>query len=682
MILLFIFLSIYLGVNVHSYYPFFFIPVTIVFFIIITIRSKARSLIPCLVAFSLFFTISLTLKLIEPTSETYEGIIIESKDNYYVLLSFPYRFYVQETDNTKEVGDIVRIKSKPYELKFVTYESGFDFKEYLNTKGIRYELKSYNVEVVSSTFIRANTLRRHFLSYFDKDTSALIDAFLFSNKDYSNETISIANSLSLVYLFSTSGIYYAFVMSVFRRLFKKTIKHPIKDFLPYIILLPFYIFLFKKIGVVRLFILSILRLINRYILKERFKNLDLVALSGIIILLFDYTYAYQSSFLVGMFLSVTLNLITPIIKTSVDDEGYETTPHKLKILVIPIIIFFFMLPLSMLNKGEFHLFYLPFSILLTPFNELFMLVSLISFYTVPFSHILGALGNVLAFIYKIVDSIDLSLPIGDFFSYFVPLYYFTFIVILYEFTLQRHKHYFSLIAMTLVTIGLNFVPIRYYLVNGIYFINVGQGDSILIKNKDHAVLIDTGGVQNKDIATECLIPFLKKKQVYYLDALITTHNDFDHAGGKDSLMKNYNVKAYLFKDDFPYKVGDIYLENLNNMPNPKDENDTSLVFNLDFLGKRFLLMGDASKDVEKYLLDTYSAKVLDTDVIKVGHHGSNTSSLEEFIRVTSPSEAIISCAIKNKYGHPNKVVIETLNKYHVNIRYTMEEGTIKYINVF
>lgn len=215
--------------------------------------------------------------------------------------------------------------------------------------------------------------------------------------------------------------------------------------------------------------------------------------------------------------------------------------------------------------------------------------------------------------------------------------------------------------------------------NSIYFINVGQGDSILICNRNKYVLIDTGGNTKFDMAQETLIPFFHKIGVGHIDVLITTHDDYDHAGAASSLAENFKVKSYLKeRSDFPCKVGDIYLENINYYDG--DENDSSLVFLVDFMKKKWMFTGDASIESEKYILN--SGINVDCDILKVGHHGSKTSSCEEFIRATSPSEAIISCGAKNKYGHPNKEVIDILEKYNVKIRCTDLEGTISYVSMF
>ena len=196
----------------------------------------------------------------------------------------------------------------------------------------------------------------------------------------------------------------------------------------------------------------------------------------------------------------------------------------------------------------------------------------------------------------------------------------------------------------------------------------------------HTVMIDTGGQKSFDLAEESLIPFMNKNKITHLDALITTHDDFDHSGAKDSLMSKFKVYNYLNKpEQFPYKVGDIELQNLN-VFDGKDDNDKSLVLSMTFMNKKWLFMGDASTIVEKEMISAFDS--LDCDILKIGHHGSKTSTCDEFIKATTPSEAIISVGASNYYGHPNKEVLDILTKNNVKIRRTDEEGTISYFSLF
>ena len=230
--------------------------------------------------------------------------------------------------------------------------------------------------------------------------------------------------------------------------------------------------------------------------------------------------------------------------------------------------------------------------------------------------------------------------------------------------------------MIMTTISV--VPLQEPLTNCVYFVNVGQGDSIIIKNKTHTVMIDTGGNKSFDMASETLIPFMNKKKITHIDALILTHDDFDHSGAKDSLIQNFTVKNVLTeKSQFPYQIGDLKIDNLNTF-NFEEENDKSLVLSLNFMNRKFLFTGDASVKTEEKIMEKYD---VDCDILKVGHHGSSTSSSEKFIKATSPEEAIISCGAKNSYGHPNQEIIDRLNKYNVKIRRTDKEGTICYFSL-
>ena len=173
-----------------------------------------------------------------------------------------------------------------------------------------------------------------------------------------------------------------------------------------------------------------------------------------------------------------------------------------------------------------------------------------------------------------------------------------------------------------------------------------------------------------------LIPYLRKKRIYHIDYLFITHHDFDHYGAADSLRRLYDVRHYVDDiDPFPIKVGSMVFTNYNEYGGT-EENDTSLVLYTELMGKKWLFTGDAPKEIERKIIADHPD--LDCDVLKVGHHGSDTSTCEEFVATITPQEAVISVGAKNTYGHPKQVVLATLKKYGVKIRRTDLEGTITY----
>lgn len=397
----------------------------------------------------------------------------------------------------------------------------------------------------------------------------------------------------------------------------------------------------------------------------------MISLTGIVFLLIDGTLAYQQAFYVGYGLSLAIQFSMPT---------FSSFKKAYRAISIPIFVYLLMLPLTNLNNGEWHIFGLIIQNVLLPFNQIFVVVALLSFYlNTPFINILSFSTKILNGSYNLVSNFDITISIADYVNFLIPFYYLSIFIILYLMESKRYFHIKYCAIPLASSLLFCMIPIRMWFLNAIYFINVGQGDSLIIQNKSNVIMIDTGGVKNVDLATETLIPFMRKKHINHIDALITTHNDFDHSGAADSLIKNFTVNNYLTNaNDFPYRIGDIYLENLNTMKS-EEENDNSLVFNLSFMNKKWLLMGDASTNVEKFLIDNNFD--IDCDVIKVGHHGSKSSSSDSFIKRCSPSEAIISVGAQNKYGHPNESVIETLAKYNVIVRRTDVEGTISYVQI-
>ena len=208
----------------------------------------------------------------------------------------------------------------------------------------------------------------------------------------------------------------------------------------------------------------------------------------------------------------------------------------------------------------------------------------------------------------------------------------------------------------------------------VYTLNIGQGDCSIIVEPFYksVVMIDCGQSLYRDNVERIIMPFLENKNIHTIDTLILTHDDFDHSGGYESLKDRIEIKQVI--RDSKEKVNveyPFYL--LLDQREAKDENDSSIIsyFTYDYL--KYLFMGDASKQIEKQLLDTYDLKA---DVIKVGHHGSNTSSDAAFLDSLDCKIALISAGYKNKYNHPNVETLKTLDKLNINTFCTNNSGSI------
>lgn len=232
----------------------------------------------------------------------------------------------------------------------------------------------------------------------------------------------------------------------------------------------------------------------------------------------------------------------------------------------------------------------------------------------------------------------------------------------------------------------------------VHFIDVGQGDSTLIKSGDHAMLIDAGenekGVEVKE--------YLESQHVEKLDYIIGTHPDSDHIGGMDVAIDAFDSEKIfmpdLEKDTKTYmevidsaeekqeeiiepKVGDNYslgeAEFTVVSPNSTDynsSNDYSIGILLEHGENKFLFVGDAEEKSEEEMVENDID--LDADVYKVSHHGSSTGTSEEFLQAVSPEYAVISCGEGNSYGHPHAEVLNELRAEDVKVFRTDEQGTI------
>jgi len=231
----------------------------------------------------------------------------------------------------------------------------------------------------------------------------------------------------------------------------------------------------------------------------------------------------------------------------------------------------------------------------------------------------------------------------------------------------------------------------YYLIN---FLDIGQGDTSLIiypYNRNN-ILIDCAN-DSKNV----IIPYLKSQGVNKLNYLIITHGDYDHMGEAINLVNNFKVENVIFNCG-PYN--DLESELIKvldkkkikhyscikelNIDNNKlyflqtkeynNENDNSNVIYTELDGYKFMFMGDASITTENEIINKYNLP--DVDVLKVGHHGSKTSSSIEFIDEINPNYSVISVGKNNRYGHPNKEVLKTLD--NSKIYRTDRDGSIMF----
>jgi competence protein ComEC len=627
-------------------------------------RNGGAFLLLCLIS---FLSVSFYPKPSEEKAE-YQGFVVEARSNYFIFMSDLKRYYVYEKESAREFGDALSIygESKPY--KEMSFESRFSFKEHLHSKGVDYQLSAYKIEEVYQMPIRLKERERDFLSAFSNDSATYLDALLFDHKDYSSNLIKDASSLGCLYFLSSSGLLLSSFIRIFERILDKRVKEKSLKSISFCLCFLLSPFLFYKIGFWRVFIIKALQLIVLFSKGERAppQYLSLLSLSGIIVCLVNPYHAVSSSFLIGYGLSFFLLFSRSFL---------ERIKGRNKGLIEKSLMLLFLLPMFASNGG-LHLLTPLYSILLLPFSISFSLIGFVSFLTVPFTGPINAFSSFLASYVGAISKFDLSIPLGTFSDLLIFSYYLALLLFVYFSELGFFPYRKVLIGLTCISFLLNVIPLHNLISQQVSFINVGQGDAILIRDGWTSVMIDTGGSLYIDMATEVDIPYFRKNGIYDIDCLIASHGDFDHIGAAPSLKKNFRVKNYV--DDaafFPLDVGNLHFENLNTY-GYEEENDSSLVLSLDFMNKKWIFTGDAPSLVEKRIVKDNPN--LDCDVLKLGHHGSKTSSCLEFLQALTPEVAIISVGEKNTYGHPNDEVLERLDSLGIPYRRTDLEGSITF----
>ena len=588
------------------------------------------------------------------------------KSNYFLFNSGGERLYVYSKGHTYDIGDYLSISGQKEDLSFTTIESSFDFKSYLNKRGVFKSLTANSVKVNFHNPIRVHTRREKFLSHFNEENRSIVGAILFSDGGDS-ELSSNLRDLHLARFLSASGLFISAFYRFFVHFLKRFMKDKYAETISLGLLSLYTIFTFPLFSVTRVMLFLIIRWINTHILKKKFSYLTLLSFLGFFCLILNPYLARQDSFILGF--------LIPLI-------GYLTrnffSAHKIKHwLTRFFVIYLFFLPFEMRFYHKIVVLSLPLQIILSPFFILIGIVSLLCFYYVPLYPVVSFLLTILKGITSFISPLSFGVNTPEL-NQGLLLIYFT-LYILWLIYLSREFvpiHHFLLISM-ISLVSIYALPIKNYISNEVNFINVGQGDCTLIRNKNKTVLIDTGGLAYMDLANDSLVPFLRKKRIYQIDTVIITHYDYDHMGALSSLSKSYRIKNVVdYTSSFPLKVGNLTFNNYNYYATSDDENDKSLVISFNICSKDFVVMGDAPSYIEKEIINHQAS--IKCDILKVGHHGSNTSTCEEWLNYLSPKEAIISCGKNNKYGHPNKEVVSLLNKHKIKIRRTDLEGTIVY----
>lgn len=586
-------------------------------------------------------------------------ISLKSKERIIVTYKYTGKVF-----NNLSYGDKIKVTGVLKEPSTNNIFNNFNYKKYLYNKKIYYIIEASKIDKIQNNNNHIYTIKNLLYTRINSlKSSNYIKALLFGDNKLDKEIKTSYQINGISHLFSVSGFHINFITSIIyfyldRVTYNKKIKYITVD-----IFLVLYLLLCNTTSLLRCTVMNILLSIN-YLLKLNIKKIDIVLLTLILCIIINPFIIYD----IGFIYSYTISFFLILYKNK-----YKTNNKLLKIIYISLISFLVSLPINIYTSYEINFLSIILNIIIVPIVSLILLpLSLLTL-------IFPILDNILYLITSILEKISLYTSNINIFKLILSkpsiiliiIYYLVIILIL-----SKKKHYYLII---LLLIFHKTIPLYNSNLEVVMF-DVGEADSMLIStpSKKVNILIDTG----RGIDINNIIIYLKSIGISKLNYLIITHGDEDHIGGALYLIDNFKVdNVILNKGDYTELEVELithlknknikYTNNINKIPllgsymyllNTKkfsNENDNSIVTYFEYQKYKFLFMGDSSSKAEEYLINNYN--LANISFLKVGHHGSNTSSSPLFINKINPKVSLISVGRNNFYHHPNKEVLTNLS---------------------
>ena len=619
----------------------------------------------------------------------YKMTILTNKDNISEKVIASIYLNDNDSDLRKKVsdfkiGDKIILKGNLNKPLNNTIPNTFNYQKYLYYQKIYYLFtvsEIISIENSSNYFYRLQDFLYKRCEMIDE--KGYLTMLIYGKKNIDTDTYSYLQDLGVVHLFAISGLHISIFTMILEVLLKKIKRWP-RNFIIIIFLIIYASLLGFPASVVRALTMFIFLKVFSF-LKEKFKmsfkTYEVMLLSTSVLLIINPYFLYDTGFLYS-------NLCTFGLVFYND----KTKNYLLKSLKTTYIATIFSLPITVSLNYSYNLLAPIFNMAFVPFiSFLFYPICLITFifpFFLPVLKILIKLLELLTIVFTKV-SINIILPKM---SIIVIIIYYLNIFLLSKYR-KVYYHLFNILFLLIY-------PFGYSLDNSlkVYYLDVSQGDaSILISPKNEVTMIDTGGITtDKNFYTaKNIIKFLHSINIKKIDNLIISHGDYDHIGNAFYLVDNIKIEKVILncgevndlendlikiltKNQIKYytciKKLNINGNKLSFLQTGKydNENDNSNVIYTELNGYKFMFMGDASKLKEEDIIKKY--KLAKIDFLKVGHHGSKTSSGREFISKINPKYSIISVGRKNRYGHPNKEVLNILDSS--TVYRTDQDGSI------
>ena len=578
-------------------------------------------------------------------------IIHKPSDNiYHVVKVNEFDYIIQnkqatvllKTESQLSVNDKIQVNQDYQLIHSIDNVGLFSYSTYLKSKGIFYQISMKEVKLLEKSNDTSNlnlsTKTNHYFNYI----------FLQDKSDMNKEVITSLVSLGIVHAFVVSGLHFNKLHSIltYSLFFIKN------KWLHYVLVMGIlfgYLYLLNfSLPALKAFYLLVF-------LKYKDKQLILLSLLVLGIILINPYILLSFSFILTMVSSIALYLISYF-----KIESNYTSSLVMSLLMLPII--------TNINY-EISIFCFIFNILfekiLISFFTIILLGNAIPLLTFLSDIILTYFEKAIAFL----SNINILINTG-YFSLPVCFIYYIVILLVLKYKKLNLKCLFVTYMIVIV-----YLPRPYTTVT---FLNVGQADTIVIipSYSKKAIIIDPGQPKYAKTIQNITLPYLKANRVNEIETIFISHEDADHAGGLEELKESISINNIVRKKDKLYKSNHLEFVDVNYDKVFKDMNQNSMTLYTQIHGLKFLFTGDIDKtsELEMFL----KIEQLPVDVLKVAHHGSKTSSSQNFLDITQPKIGIISSGYQNSYGHPHQEVVKRLEENQIDLYNTANDGSITF----
>ena len=653
--------------------------------------------------------------------EDYVSYLVGNMENKKFILNI---FKDREKDIPKECfkygyGDVLDVKGTINCIEVLGNPHEFDYNRYLNSKNICTTITTYNTKKVGEIqgifLMKVSCWIRDFFNQKIKEQLPEREGNLFKSMLY-GDTIYLDKSLEdyfskigITHLLAVSGSNVASVVAISYIVLKKLgLSENVANVYAIILVIVFTIISSLELSIVRASLMVCILILSK-MTNKKYNIWASLVISFYIILLYNphsiYNVGMQLSFFatigIVMFYKDINNLLLKCFK-----DKFKTVISMLSVTIAAQIM---ILPLQINYFNSFNVIMFVSNIIAVYIADIigsigfmYLFISWIPIVNIVIINMTYVFLLMLIYVSKLLSIfsfLELRLPSLNLFIIFS---YYLFVIYMHIGKDNRKKYLLCLLLIICIIISSIY---SIYLDNYIIYFNVGQGDMSLIKYLDYTVLIDAGSTK-AGVASNVLTNFCKKKGISEIDYLIVSHAHLDHYNGIIEISKKIRVKNLVYARDDVIEciqeqetlnvninkikklAGDSIklLDNFNiEIISPSEEtivdadikNSNSLVCVVNINNKKYLYTGDATTASEKYFLKNYIGKV---EVLKLGHHGSKTSTTDYLLLQTNPNNILISCK-RNVFGHPHVEVIERIKKYGLNYHITEIKKYLK-INLF